>query len=515
MNPIGFVMLVATATLLSAQEVHREVAPGREFRDSKVLTPGQIDVWHVDATADEVLRCRCTAKDLDPVLDLLDEDGNVLLSDDGKGSQSYVRYRVSKAGKVSFRVRGFQGAGGGRYELALTRYVAPKLEVGGEVAGKFSRERWAHVRLNLDKGERFVPIVSGGRITLMQRFGNDQSLVRQCQNVYTAPERGEYHLRIEGRHRDAWRLMTQAPTYRSATMGQKIDAELQPWGLDIVRVDMPEQVAVLFDVMMPGPKLHEWHRLLGKHREWLELISENKGGRSRRMFWRKRGVSVELWLHNASSNGASYAFTPRIADSPLPANDGGGNLPLGDVQCHTLLVQAGEVMSLRTQSDRFDPRMRIYDPNGRSLGDVDDCSPLDRTASMTFHAQQTGTYRVLIYAMGGVGSGDYNLQVVRHEVPTLRLNGRLELACDPSETAYAHLSLAAGQEVWLSVKSTKVDSALTLMDDLGKSFGTWEHGGVDGGVLGAFRAKRACTLTLSVHARSGTGSCTLRALAVE
>lgn len=514
MNPFGIVMLVASATLLSAQEVHREVAPGREFRDSKVLTPGQIDVWHIDAKADEVLRCRCTAKDLDPVLDLVDADGNVLLSDDGKGSQSYVRYRMPKAGKVSFRVRGFQGAGGGRYEVVVTRYVAPRIAVGGEATGKFGREQWSHVRLHLDKGERFLPIVTGGRVTLVQRFDNDQSL-RATLSAYTAPESGEYHVRIEGRHQDAFRLATHGPTYRSVTLGQQVEVELRPWGLDIVRVDLPADTAVTFDVLMPGTQLKQWHRLLGEKPAWRKLITQSKGGKSRQMFWSKRGLSLELWLHNESGNPASYAFTPRFADAPVPTADGGGNLPLGGLCCHTLRVQVGEVVSLQLSSQSFDPSMRVCDPSGKSIGDVDDRGPLDRTASMTFHAQQAGNYRVLVFAGGGVGSGDYDLQVVRHEVPTLALGGHLDLPCDPSASAYAHLKLAAGQEVWLSVKSTKVDAALTLIDDQGKNHGTWERGGVGGDVLGAFRAKRACTLSLFVHSRSGSGSCRLRALAVE
>ena len=121
--------LFATACLV-AQGSQREVTPGREFHESKVLTPGQTDVWQLDVVADEVLRCRVTANDLDPVLELVDGDGNLLARNDGKGSQSYLQFRVEHAGDVSFRVRGFQNAGGGRYELFLERYVAPSVAVG-------------------------------------------------------------------------------------------------------------------------------------------------------------------------------------------------------------------------------------------------------------------------------------------------------------------------------------------------------------------------------------------------
>lgn len=513
MKRFGICMFVVSTAFATAQEVHREVAPGREFRDSKVLTPGQVDVWHIDAVKDEVLRCRCSANDLDPVLDLVDADGNVLRSDDGKGSQSVVRFRMPENGKVSFRVRGFQGAGGGRYELRLTRYIAPEHSVGGEHGGRFGREQWAHVRLHLDEGERFLPTVSGGRVTLVTRLQDDRSL-QATLGAYTAPEAGEYHVRIEGRHKQRFSLRTHAPTYRAATVGEETVADIAAHGLDILRLEVPRGLAVTFDLAMPTQRLQQWHRLLGKEPKWQELIASSKGGRSRRMFWSKHGLALELWLHNDSATPACYTFVPRPVDAAL-ASPRGGRLPLGDVACHPVTVKVGEVVSLKVRSTCFDPCLRVCDPRGIKLGDADDQGPLDRTASMTFHAQHAGTHRILVYSAGGGGSGDYEVEVVRHEVPTLAVGGSLALRCAPDANGYAHLRLVAGQEVWLSVRSAAVDSALTLFDDRGKRLKVWEGGGVGGDVLGAIRAERTGVCTLFVHARSGRGSCTLRALAVE
>ena len=60
-----------------------------------------------------------------------------------------------------------------------------------------------------------------------------------------------------------------------------------------------------------------------------------------------------------------------------------------------------------------------------------------------------------------------------------------------------------------------VDAALTVVDDRGHTLGCWEGGGVRGDVLQALRLDRTARLTLFVHARSGKGTCTVRAVAVE
>lgn len=511
MNSSRFLVVAALAAALSGQEVRREVVPGREFRDSKVLTPGQVDIWEIDAVADEVLRCRVTASDLDPVLELVDADGVVLRHQDGKGSQSYVQFRTDEARQLRFRVRGFQGAGGGRYELTLERYVAPELTIGAECGGKFGPERWHHVRVHLDRGECFVPVVDGGRLTQVQL--QERSLMPQL-GVYRAKQAGEYHLRIEGKCDGHYRLRTLRPTRRKGQMDQPIQACVEPFGLDIVRVRLAADTATVLDLGMPNVQLQQWRRLLGKEPHCRELSHANKGGRVRRLLWSKPGVELELWLRNETGQAADYCFAVRTAEQPLAApGTHSGHLPLGKLVCHTMRFQAGEIVSLAMASDHFDPYLMVSGPNGNPVGNNDDRGPLDRTAGLTFHAQHTGTYRIT--GLGYHGSGAYDLQVVRHELPQLSFDRALQLACAPGANAHANLRLAAGQEVGLSVRSAGVDVALTLVDDLGRRYGPWEGGGIGGDVLQAFRAERACSLTLFVHARSGKGTCMLRAFAIE
>lgn len=516
MHKLPLLFVAVLAALLPAQENMREVGKGREVRDSKLLTPGQSDTWAIEAKADEVLRCRVTSQHLDPVLELVDAAGNVLRSDDGKGSQSYIEYRIAEASKVSFRVSGYRGGGGGRYEFWLERYVAPSVALGEEVVGKFGPEQWAHVRLELQKGERVVAMVTGGTLRQVTLLGDRPQKLLPHMHTYTATESGEYHLRMEGAHGHDYRLLTQRPVNRSVAINEAVEVQLSPWAVDIVRIEVPASVAVMFDLGMPVALLQQWPQLLGKNPKWQLLNRSLLGGRSRDLYWSQDGVAVDLWLHNASAKPASYSFVPRLADVDLSTSTHRGCLPLGDLLCHTIEAQAGDVVSLITSSSSFDPCIKVFDPNGRSPdGWAEDRGLLDRTASSTFHAKFSGTYRVLVATPGLVGSGDYDMQVTRHEVPVLKLGQTLQLPCDPKSDAYAHLQLKKGQEVWLSSRSAAVDCAISLVDERGKHYGTWEGGGIGGDVLQAFRAEHACTLTVFVHARSGKGTCRLRAVAVE
>jgi hypothetical protein len=520
MNVLSSVFLVCLgstvfAGAMLAQEVLRDVVPGREFSDTKVLTPGQSDLWAIECKPDEVLKCRVSAVDLDPVLDLLDAQRLVLASDDGAGSESYVQYRVVGGGQVHFRVRGFQGAGGGRYTLSLERYVATPLAVGGEVSGEFPRERWYHVRLQCEKNDRLVPVVTGGRLTSVVQFAANVGLGENL-GAYTAPAAGEYHLRIEGNERTKFSVRTLVPVYREAVAGEPFAASVAPFGLDIVHMRLPAGAASMLDLAMPGVQLQHWHRLLGEDPRWRELGNAQKGGRSRRLFQPEHDLDLQLWLRNVDGAAANYEFSHLLPDRALAAQGAtDGSLPLGNLGCYTLPAQEGEVLTLRVHAEAFDAAVVVCAPNGETLASLGDSGPLDRDPSLTFCAPFSGQYRVIPYAEGHTGSGPYRVEVARQPVPALTFDRALELRAEPGHDAYARITLAAGQEVWLSCRSRDCDVALSMDDDQGPRLGTWEGGGTDRNVLCAVRAPRAGSYTIFVHSRGGAGICQLRAFAVE
>ena len=514
MNPRMPLFTALLTASIAAQEVHREVIPGREFRDSKVLTPGQVDLWNLDVEANEVLRCDVSAQDLDPVIDLVDADGDVLLSDDGEGSKCYLQYRAPIAGKLVIRVRGFQGAGGGRYELALERYVAPALDVGQRVDGTFGVERWAHVRLQLERGDVVVPVVHGASLTSFWLFAERRPIAARL-GAYVAPEAGEYHLRLEGPHEQRWQLRTLRARRLDARDGEPVAESVEPHGLDIVRVTLPADAAMRFDLQTPGAELQRWHELLGERPRWFEHGNYGKWGLDRRVFWSPRELAVDLWLRNPHGSATAYEFAVSRADVDVPGPGEASQLPLGDVRVHRLHVEVGEILHVHVRSSAFDPGVALFDPDGQHLGSYHDRAPLDRSASATFHARRGGDYRIVVSCEANTGGGEYSLDVRRLEVPELPLARPLQVTCGPHDDANARLQLRAGQEVWLSVRSGACDAAVTIVDDRGERLGTFEGGGVGGDVLTALRRDHDTRLTLFVHSRGGSGTCVLQALAVE
>jgi hypothetical protein len=79
-------------------------------------------------------------------------------------------------------------------------------------------------------------------------------------------------------------------------------------------------------------------------------------------------------------------------------------------------------------------------------------------------------------------------------------------------TEYLHLRLHAGEEVWLSVRSTAFDAGLTVLDPAGDRGFSCEGGGRGGDVLVAYVASRDGEHTLLVHSRSGAGAGEVRVL---
>ena len=97
-------------------------------------------------------------------------------------------------------------------------------------------------------------------------------------------------------------------------------------------------------------------------------------------------------------------------------------------------------------------------------------------------------------------------------VKQLAVGGSLPVTVRGGDT-FVHLPLAVDQEVWLSVKSRAFDAGLTVRDPDGVVIGTFEGGGIGQDVLVAIVARKAGVYTLQIHARSGAGAGTLRAIA--
>jgi hypothetical protein len=504
--------LLTCCTPLLAQEVQGEFGRDRSTVQQKLLTPGLTDVWALDVVAGEALCCKVASDAFDPVLTLVDESGKELGRDDGVGTASELWWLAPAKGKLEFRVAPFRGSGGGRYRIELLRFRTEPLSLPGRCEHVFDAEGWWHWRIDAQKGETIVTALAGhGRI--VDVLGPDHARVPMDQGVFTAATAGEHWLRVEGANEARCVVHVQRARFGERGVDQPSRERIAPFGLDRWRVRVAAGSCLSVDVQMPEAQLD-----LGVH----EVDSDpraprivrtghfDKGGAKRGLWYVRRDCELQISLRNRGPHEAPYAMTVRTMGTALPLGEvREAMLPLGDGALLHLDLAAGEMVELQAKSEQFDAVLDVWDPDGNVLAVVDDASPLERDPRHRFVAWRGGRYRVLVHCAEGRGGGLFTVHGKATALPVVKPGG--ELAIEPG--SHAHLDLAAGQVVWLAVEGKGFDPALVVADPLGDQSFVAEGGGIDGGVLVAFRAQHAGRHTLVVHARSGQGGGRLRVLA--
>ena len=235
---VTFAAAAATAAV-PAQETRRDVVPGREFAERKLLSPGLTDTWVVDAEADEMLWCTVDGETFDPVLAFVGAEQHVLATNDGPATHSELWQRVPAKGRYELRVTSYGGRGGGHYTFALHRFrTSPLRAAGGEAACTFPREQWWHYRVALRAGDVLVPTVVGaGRLTAV--LDADRAPLPERFGGYRAARDGDCFVRVEGSEAQRCQVLTQLARAGGQPFGERSAQRLAPYGLDTWSVRVP------------------------------------------------------------------------------------------------------------------------------------------------------------------------------------------------------------------------------------------------------------------------------------
>lgn len=78
---------------------------------------------------------------------------------------------------------------------------------------------------------------------------------------------------------------------------------------------------------------------------------------------------------------------------------------------YTFEGQAGQSVTIRIESQDFDPYVALFGPNGRLVAENDDASRVDKNAGITVTLPMAGVYRVVVNAYDNTGRGQYLLTV--------------------------------------------------------------------------------------------------------
>ncbi|MBK8980095.1 MAG: hypothetical protein IPM29_29700 [Planctomycetes bacterium] len=517
-RPRFVLALLAPALAIAApraQESVHTVVPGRDFDSVRLLTPGLTDVWQLEVEREEMLHCIVDSQTFDPVLRLVDADGELLGENDGAGTRSELWLRMPRAGKVEFRVSPYQGSGGGNYSYHLHRFRTEPLAPAGSAEHEFGSTQWWHYRVALAEGDLLVPTVTGrGRLTAV--LDADRRAVPEVLGAFRAPRDGDYFVRVEGDARQSCRTTLQLARRRGLEPGERVDEELPAFGLDVWRMRVDAGVAYRIDAAIPAATLDVEIADPAPTREGPCFRTPghlDKGGQLRHYLFARRDGDIELRLRNREGRAAAYGVVVVTETASItPGQPIAATLGRGEGALYRLDADSGQWLRLSLSSTSFDGRLDLWGPDGVVLVALDDAGPLDRNPRHELLVDRAGTYRLLAWSHGGAGSGGYELRVDALPVPELAAGGRLETRVVAGGTSYAHLQLTAGQAIWLSVRSADFDAGLTVLDPTGRQHLSAEAGGLGGDVLAACRAEVAGRYTLLVHSRSGAGVAEVRAV---
>ena len=169
------------------------------------------------------------------------------------------------------------------------------------------------------------------------------------------------------------------------------------------------------------------------------------------------------------------------------------------------------MLRIEVESAAFDPVLRLWTRSRVACGDNDDGGN-DLASRFSWLVTSAGKVRAQVASFGDGGGGPYKIQLVDVPVPDLPLGTKQKSSLGEGSTEHWHFEGRAGQTLFLSARSTVVDTALVLFDPAGVEVGRDEDAGGDRNVLPCIRFPRHGRYTLAVSARSGRGEYALLAL---
>lgn len=494
------------ATCIHAQGAIETVIPGRDFVQQKLLTPGLTDTWKLDVEVDEMLLCTVASDSFDPILELVDERGVVVGSNDGAGTRSELWIAAASKGAYEFRVSPFQGSGGGQYTYHLHRFRTEALGTAATASHEFGPEQWWHFRVALHQGDVLVPTVLGdGRLTAVLDAGRNP--LAEHHGGYRAARDGDCFVRVEGRERATCRVLTQLARQGVRPLDRSIDERIAANGLDTWRFELPAGHALELELSMPEAVMqYEYHEVDPDARQGPAYVTNgyfDKGGLVRKLLFARRAAIVELNVRNREGVVRPYSTQLRRVGAPARLGESiAATLPLGDGVLFELPLQAGELVDVEAKSQQFDASFDLWDPDGTQFATcVDDRSLLDRDPLYRFLVTRPGTYRVLVHGKA-IGAGAFELRTTSQPVPQLQVGAPQTV--HPGD--YLHLDLQDGEVVWLSLQSRQFDARLQVIDPAGNGSFVVDGGGIGGDVLVAYRASHTGRHTLQVLATAGGGA---------
>lgn len=456
------------------------VTPGRAV-SGQLEYEGDVDWYRLNARADRRYHITLVGAEADglgdPVLRVLDRDGQELAANDDSGGSlnSALDFMPASNGEVFVEARGYGDAYTGAYVLSVEAERTPtdnysasastrgRINVGGAVSSElsFAGDRdWFRIRLEEGQSYRFTLVGDGANALgdpLIRLFGADGEELAMDDdgggglNAYlefTAPRTGNYYVEARGYSDDATggyalaALAGDIPNDASTNLSLSAEGDyregvLSPAGdRDWYRIDLQEGqgLRIALNSAGGGDALSDPYLVLYGP-DSAELARDDDGGEG-----------LNAWLeHQATTSGPHYVevrgfsddaagryaisvtageigASPDGAEYLMPNGEGRASVIGANDDVDWFAIELIEGRPYRFYLDGIDPdplvdpMLTLYDAEGNQVA-ADDDGGAGLNSHLTFASTTGGTYFAAASSFGEGGTGRYFLRVVDTDVP--------------------------------------------------------------------------------------------------
>lgn len=144
---------------------------------------------------------------------------------------------------------------------------------------------------------------------------------------------------------------------------------------------------------------------------------------------------------------------------------------------YTVEVSEGQVLSIRLESDDFDPLIELLDASGTVINSDDD-SGGGLNSELTFTAPAAGSYTIRVTSINQSAEGNFVLRLSEIEVQTLAFDTPISVETDGTESFHFQFDAKAGSVVNIAgISEEDSDMRLILNNPAGETIAEDDDGG--------------------------------------
>lgn len=144
---------------------------------------------------------------------------------------------------------------------------------------------------------------------------------------------------------------------------------------------------------------------------------------------------------------------------------------------YTVEVSEGQILSIRLESDDFDPMIELLDASGEVINSDDD-SGGGLNSELTFTVPASGSYTIRVTSINETAEGNFVLRLSEIEVQTLAFDTPISVESDGTESFHFQFEAKAGDVVSIAGTSEEdTDTRLILMNPAGETIAEDDDGG--------------------------------------